>query len=1181
MTTSHTAYPRFRLQHARRFAVLLLAGTALAGLPPATPAQAQTWTGATSTDWFATGNWSPNTVPTAGSTVIIDTVTPNPTLIGGSAVSNIVTVGQSATGALTVSGGGALTAAAVTAGDLAGSTGTVTVTGVGSTLTTTGIGNQVVIGNYGSGALQILNGGVVSDAGGIVGQNTGGVGTATVDGLGSIWTNTSTLTVGSQGTGTLTLTNQGQATASGIFIGVAGGTGTVTLTGQSAIATTGALNVGFTGTGTLTIASNSFFISDGGTIGNFAGAGGAVTVTGAGSAWSFGTSDLTIGASGTGSLLVSNSGRISSGGGNGFLGQAAGANGTLTIDGAGSSWVTGSSLFVGVGGTGTMMVSNGGLVITNDGTLGGAAGGTGVVTVTGPNSNWTTSGGINVGNAGSGSLTISNGGAVNSVGGTVGALANSSGTAMVTGAGSNWSIGSGDLIIGQAGTGSILVANGGAISGSNGSSYLGQAAGSSGTVTVTGAGSSWTIPSSLLIGINGTGAMTISNGGAVNTGDGYLGVAAGGTGALTVTGANSTWTSTGGISVGSSGSGVLTISNGGTVSTAVGMAIAASAGSTGALNIGADAASAAAAPGALTAPAVLFGSGTGSINFNHTSASYDFAPVISGAGTINQIAGTTILSANSSAFTGATNVFGGRLAVNGSLAGSVVTVSGGILGGNGTVGGIVVNTGGIVGPGNSIGTLTVNGNVTQAAGSIYQVELTSTGQSDLIHATGTATIGNGALLSAVKTDAAPYVVGTHYTVLQADGGVTGTYTITGGSTFIGLAVNTDPTHVYLDVTKVKSFAAAGLTSNQIAAGGAAESLGGGNPLYGAILQLPTDAAARAAFDQISGEVHASSRTVMIEDSRFVREAATDRLRAAFDATGMATMPVTAYVDGTPTFAAATTDRFAVWGRGFGSWGSMQGDGNAATVRRDIGGFLTGGDGRIGDSARIGALGGYSRSTFRVGDRNSSGASDNYHLGLYGGTEWGNLALRSGLAYTWHQVATSRTVAFAGFADMLKADYGAATSQAFGELGYGLRAGRIAFEPFANLAYVNLSSKGFTENGGAAALTARSGDTGVTFTTLGLRASSGFVVGNGVQLTARGMLGWRHAYGDTTPYATMSLVGSSAFNVAGVPIAVNAAAVEAGLDFNITPNTKLGLSYGGQFGSGLTDQTMQGNLSVKF
>ena len=72
--------------------------------------------------------------------------------------------------------------------------------------------------------------------------------------------------------------------------------------------------------------------------------------------------------------------------------------------------------------------------------------------------------------------------------------------------------------------------------------------------------------------------------------------------------------------------------------------IATNAGSIGTLNIGAGAGNPAAAPGTLTAPSLAFGAGTGTLNFNHTSADYVFAPAISGNGTVNVLAGTTTLT---------------------------------------------------------------------------------------------------------------------------------------------------------------------------------------------------------------------------------------------------------------------------------------------------------------------------------------------------------------------------------------------------------------------------------------------------------------------------------------------------------------------------------------------------------
>ncbi|WP_164076668.1 autotransporter outer membrane beta-barrel domain-containing protein, partial [Stenotrophomonas maltophilia] len=80
-----------------------------------------------------------------------------------------------------------------------------------------------------------------------------------------------------------------------------------------------------------------------------------------------------------------------------------------------------------------------------------------------------------------------------------------------------------------------------------------------------------------------------------------------------------------------------------------------------------------------------------------------------------------------------------------------------------------------------------------------------------------------------------------------------------------------------------------------------------------------------------------------------------------------------------------------------------------------------------------------------------------------------------------------------------------------------------------------------------------------FTTLGLRASTSFNIG-GAAVTAKGMLGWRRAFSDVTPDAVMRFAsGGDAFSIGGVPIARSAAVVEAGLDFNPSPNAALGVS----------------------
>ena len=134
--------------------------------------------------------------------------------------------------------------------------------------------------------------------------------------------------------------------------------------------------------------------------------------------------------------------------------------------------------------------------------------------------------------------------------------------------------------VGNTATGALTVSDGGTLTSSS-YSYIGINAGSTGTATVTGAGSSWTISGHLTAGNNGTGMLTILDGAAVNNVMGYIALSATGVGEVTVSGVGSTWTNWGEIRVGQSGTGTLTVSDGGRVTSAGTSSVGNNAGSTG------------------------------------------------------------------------------------------------------------------------------------------------------------------------------------------------------------------------------------------------------------------------------------------------------------------------------------------------------------------------------------------------------------------------------------------------------------------------------------------------------------------------------------------------------------------------------------------------------------------------
>ncbi|KQT86584.1 hypothetical protein ASG48_17700 [Aurantimonas sp. Leaf443] len=712
---------------------------------------------------------------------------------------------------------------------------------------------------------------------------------------------------------------------------------------------------------------------------------------------------------------------------------------------------------------------------------------------------------------------------------------------------------------------------------------------------------------------------------------------------MTVTGAGSIFDLGGYLTVGNYGAATLSIAQGGAVSVDEGagtILLASRANSTGTLNIGAASGAQAAAAGTLDAGLIQFGDGAGTVVFNHTGTTRDsalqFAPGIAGNGTLVFENGWTFLTGDSSQFTGTTNITGGIFSVNGTLGGASTVAAGGRLQGIGTVGPTVLSSGATLAPGNSIGTLTVNGDLTFSNNSAYEVEIANDGRSDNVTVSGTAFL-NGADVSVVRLDPdVSYQNGQTYSIVQA-GAVNGAFaapTLAGGSAFLTSSLTYSPTTVTLNIAPLTSpapvtpvtpvtpttptpvtpvtpapvtpvtvtptlptptvvpdtpppppapvplFVTAAGTVNQAAAASGLDGLpqtvgSSGLALYNAILfsDAPN---ARNAFDQLSGEAQASIKPSQTAAAQFVATTASDRLDAAF------TVLEEQGSDPVEGSVALASTGIEAWLSGYGSWGETDGNGNAASIDRDIGGFLVGADGFLTETLRVGLLAGYGEASYDVSGRASSSDVDSTHIGLYAGTMLGPVALKAGAAYSFNEVDTSRRIAFGGFTDRLTASYDSGTAQVFGEASYRIDTGfGSSISPYANLAYVSLDTDGFVERGGAAAL--RSGDdtTETTFSTLGLKGQVAMPIG-GLALNANATLGWRHAYGDRTPTSTLAFVaGGPSFTVSGAPIAEDTAVLEFGLGVDIAPNATLGLHYAGQLAEEASDNGVRATFNLKF
>lgn len=78
-----------------------------------------------------------------------------------------------------------------------------------------------------------------------------------------------------------------------------------------------------------------------------------------------------------------------------------------------------------------------------------------------------------------------------------------------------------------------------------------------------------------------------------------------------------------------------------------------------------------------------------------------------------------------------------------------------------------------------------------------------------------------------------------------------------------------------------------------------------------------------------------------------------------------------------------------------------------------------------------------------------------------------------------------------------------------------------------------------------------------------------------------MAGWRHAFGDLDPTATLRFSDSAPFTVAGTPLARDAAVIGLGIDMRVTASTTVGVAYDGQFCGGNSQNAGSLNVAWRF
>jgi outer membrane autotransporter protein len=561
-------------------------------------------------------------------------------------------------------------------------------------------------------------------------------------------------------------------------------------------------------------------------------------------------------------------------------------------------------------------------------------------------------------------------------------------------------------------------------------------------------------------------------------------------------------------------------------------------------------------------------------------------------GSLTKVGTGTLILPNANTYTGDTNINGGSLLVNGSIASPDVFVNpGGTLGGTGNVLGHVTNFG-TVSPGNSPGTLTIGGNYTQAANGTLRIELASKEVFDRLVVGGRITLGGTVAL--VPQNGFVLALGDKLVLATAAGGVAGgsangtalpAANVTGSAALSSSAllvptVNLYPTTVVLELMQGSFVALSGtlsLTPNQLAVAKALDSvvtgIGSKTGVFGEINFLDNQPLSTLAanLDKISPDELTSIFNIAVslanvQTANIQRRLEEIRSEAGNEA-GIAALggisgggapgPVGRPAKSCPI---ADNERWGLWFTGSGEFTHVGSTTNAAGFNLDSGGVTAGVDYRFTDHFAAGLSLGYMNTTASLVNGGKVDV-DGGRVGLYATYFDRGFYLDAAVSGGFNSYDTRRTTP----------NNTAATGKPDGAeintllaAGYDWKFGGLTIGPTASFQYTNVQLDGFTENGAFAPLTVAGKNAESLRTALGIRATFDAKVGRAI-LRPEVRAAWQHEFGDTTYSLTSNFatLGGNAFTVSGPSVGRDSLLVGAGFTIQWSPRFSTYAFYDGE------------------
>lgn len=623
-----------------------------------------------------------------------------------------------------------------------------------------------------------------------------------------------------------------------------------------------------------------------------------------------------------------------------------------------------------------------------------------------------------------------------------------------------------------------------------------------------------------------------------------------------------------------------------------------------------------------------------------------FAGVLSGihGQVTKQGSGSLTLTAVNT-YDGNTTINAGTLFINGRLPNSNITIgAAGTLGGggNGTTTGVVANidNNGTINPGaaaNAVGNLTSTGSLTMNAGSVLRIDFNGTQSDKLFVSSATIAPTTTLFVHGVSGSAFSRGSATRHVFLESTDPLIGAFdTIDDDLPLANIVVEyTATTAAFYLESSGAAYSAFGVTGNQKAVGGALDSMtaptGDALDLVNNLNVLNTPQL-QNALNQLSGEAHASASQVTVEQNTASMRTTSDYLRTSGDNNADPTMvmrmpdPQQLFsrmspgqgMGGDPyaspvTFKSRDIDlvnydsagkrlkdepkdlittvsmvsslerTWDVWTVGYGTYGQIDGNGDASGIHYNVGGANFGVGYYLDDETVIGVLGGYAVSNVNGGGNgNDHSQIDTLQGGLYARKAVGDHYVLGIVTYGRQDTDARRNIVFGGIDREAKSNSNGDELSTWIEYGQNQQFEYYVLQPLVALQYVGLWQDGFTENGaGAANLTVGDRQNDSLRGSLGARLLKPYEYDNGLVIIPEVSARWMHEFLEDgqQQQAQFGGVPGVQFTTRGATAGRDFAVFGTGATFRLSQMLSLNAHYFGQANDQFISHTGLGGFTA--